>query len=341
MTKFFVLLLFVITSCGNQQEKTTVNPLDKDLKETSQVDVVQTEVEKPTVKTSEEIKPKLKELENSKAPVHTQTTHKTSSSKPKAIEKKEIEISNEPTDKNVVSTEKPLEPEVKEKVIVQENLKKPKGVNHSIWNSLLTKFVNSKGDVNYKAFKNDVSNLDKYLLHLSENSPKKNWSKNKKLAYYINLYNAATVKLILDNYPIKSIKDIKNPWGKNWVKTGDGVLSLGDIEHKILRKMNEPRIHFAINCASFSCPKLLNEAFTESEMEAQLETTTKEFVNDPTRNIISAEEMQLSNIFKWYKKDFTENGSLIDYIKPYTEIEINKNTDIDYLKYNWNLNEAK
>jgi len=105
--------------------------------------------------------------------------------------------------------------------------------------------------------------------------------------------------------------------------------------------MNEPRIHFAINCASFSCPKLLNTAFTANQMEAQLHEVTLDFVNDKTRNRISKEKMQLSNIFKWYKKDFTENGSLVNYIKPYAEIEINTNTDIDYLKYDWNLNEAK
>ncbi len=349
MTKFLVFVLFVFISCGNQQEKTTVNPLDKDdlnSKETSQADAALTEGEKTTDANSEKIKQQVVAVENSKAPFQPQIIQISSSSKPEAIEKedievakKEIEVSSEPIDKNVVNTEKPIESEVKEKV--QENQKEPEGINHSTWNSLLTKYVNSKGDVNYKAFKNDVSALDKYLLHLSENSPEKNWSKNKKLAYYINIYNAATVKLILDNYPTKSIKDIKNSWGKNWVKTGDGLLSLGDIEHKILRKMNEPRIHFAINCASYSCPKLINTAFEAKTMQAQLKQVTHDFINDTSRNIITKEKMQLSNIFKWYKKDFTENGSLVDYIKPYTKIEINQDTDIDYLKYDWKLNEEK
>ncbi|MEP3209175.1 MAG: DUF547 domain-containing protein [Maribacter sp.] len=213
--------------------------------------------------------------------------------------------------------------------------------DHSKWTSLLAKYVNAKGDVDYKSFQNDAGSLDRYLYQLAENSPEKDWSKNEKLAYYINLYNAATVKLILDNYPTTSIMDIKNPWGRNWIKTGDGVLSLGNIEHKILRKMNEPRIHFAINCASFSCPKLLNKAFTADQMQKQLHEVTLEFINDATRNSISKEKMQLSKIFKWYKKDFTKNGSLADYIKPYTEVEINGNADIDFLKYDWNLNEAK
>jgi hypothetical protein len=237
--------------------------------------------------------------------------------------------------------------EVKEAVIpIKENSepvteKEVSLPDHSQWNDLLIKHVNDKGDVDYKGFQNDASPLDDYLNHLAENRPEKNWAKNEKLAYYINLYNAATVKLILDNYPTKSIKDIKNPWGRNWVKMGDGLLSLGDIEHKILRKMNEPRIHFAINCASFSCPKLLNRAFTTAQLETQLHEATFDFVNDKTRNEITKEKMYLSNIFKWYKKDFTENGTLSDYIKPYTQIEINDNTDIGFLKYDWNLNEAK
>lgn len=212
--------------------------------------------------------------------------------------------------------------------------------DHSQWGSLLAKYVNDNGDVDYRGFKSDTASLEEYLSNLAENSPKKDWSKSEKLAYYINLYNAATVKLILDYYPVKSIKDIKNPWGKDWVKTGDGVISLGDIEHKLLRKMDEPRIHFAINCASFSCPKLLNKAFKAKKLEAQLNEVTLDFINDKTKNTISKEKMQLSNIFKWYKKDFTENGSLIDYIKPYTKVEISTDTDIDYLKYDWNLNEA-
>jgi hypothetical protein len=282
--------------------------------------------------------------------------NKTTSSEEKTETINVISADTTLSDSTAVSTEE-LQVESQEEVITNEEetlipidvtekkqVAKPVVLalpNHAAWSSLLAKYVNDKGDVDYKNFLNDISALEAYLNHLAENSPKKEWSKKEKLAYYINIYNAATVKLILDNYPAKSIKDLKNPWGRAWVKIGGSKLSLGAIEHKILRKMKEPRIHFAINCASFSCPKLLNEAFTSKQMEAQLEKVTFDFVNDPTRNIISEEKIQLSNIFKWYKKDFTEVGSLIDYIKPYTTIEINTNTDITYLKYNWSLNEIK
>ncbi len=256
--------------------------------------------------------------------------------KEKDLSSEEVQIVEEPKAKEDVFQ---AEDTIEEKLEVLEEISTLP--SHDTWHTLLKKYVNDKGDVDYNAFQKDVVELDEYLNYLAENSPTKDWSKNEKLAYYINLYNAATVKLILNNYPTKSIKDLKNPWGKSWVKTGDGKLSLGDIEHKILRKMNEPRIHFAINCASYSCPKLLNQAFTAANMEKRLEQVTNEFINDPSRNQIAVEKVMLSNIFKWYKKDFTENGSLIDYIKPYTQIAISRNTTINYLKYDWSLNEAK
>ena len=214
-----------------------------------------------------------------------------------------------------------------------------KAPSHNAWDLLLQKYVDRAGNVDYSAFRNSKAELSAYLEALAKNEPQSDWSKNEKLAYYINLYNAATVKLILDNYPTKSIKDIKKPWGKDIVKVGNNLVSLGYIEHRVLRKMDEPRIHFAINCASYSCPKLVNKAFTAPAMEQQLEAATKDFVNDTTRNQFSAEEAKLSEIFKWYKGDFTNNGSLKEYINKYLATPMTANTKIKYLKYNWNLNE--
>lgn len=212
---------------------------------------------------------------------------------------------------------------------------------HKSWGQLLNRFVDEKGNVNYSGFKKESETLNRYLEQLGSNTVNENWSKNKKLAYYINLYNAATVKLILDNYPLRSITVIKKPWDKKWIKNNGELISLGQIEHKILRKMNEPRIHFAINCASFSCPKLLNEAYTEDKLEKQLQRAAKEFINDPSRNIISENEVKLSKIFKWYKKDFESNGSLKAYLNQYLKSSINPDTKIEYIKYNWSLNEIK
>lgn len=213
--------------------------------------------------------------------------------------------------------------------------------NHNDWDTLLQKHVDKNGDVDYRAFSKDIESLDDYLKTLSKTPPAENWTKPEKLAYYINLYNAGTVKLILENYPVKSIKDIKSPWGKKRVKIGKRKFSLGSLEHSILRKMNEPRIHFAVNCASYSCPKLLNKAFTASKMEQQLEQATKDFILDTKRNRISSQKAELSEIFKWYKSDFTTNGTLLEYIDQYTTQKISNNTEIKYIDYNWSLNEAK
>ena len=213
-------------------------------------------------------------------------------------------------------------------------------LDHSTWNKLLKKHVKPNGMVDYKGLKNDRTELDKYLKMLSSQQPSVDWGTNELLAYYINLYNAYTVDLILRNYPVKSIKDIDSPWTSEFVKVGDTEISLGGIENSILRKMNEPRIHFAINCASISCPKLLNEAYTADKIEEQLERVTREFINSD-KNEISANSAKLSSIFDWYEKDFKENGSVIDYINQYSDTKINSGASISYKEYNWNLNEAK
>ncbi len=214
-------------------------------------------------------------------------------------------------------------------------------IDHSVWNDLLKKYVNEGGNVNYLGFKNDMTRLETYLEYLQQNAPSPDWEKDEKLAYYINLYNAATVKLIVDNYPTKSIKDIPNRWKKKWIAIGESTTSLNDIEHEVLRKMNEPRIHFAINCASYSCPKLLNVAFTAKSMERLLSKATVDFVNDKKRNRFENGVAQLSKIFKWYKSDFTQDSSLLEYINPYLENPIDKKAKIEYLDYDWSLNEVK
>lgn len=228
-------------------------------------------------------------------------------------------------------------PDIKDEVSANTN----SGVqlDHSAWDALLKKHVREDGMVNYKGFQKDREQLDKYLQMLSAQEPDDNWSNAELLAYYINLYNAYTVDLILRNYPLKSIKDISGPWTKEFIQVGDTDISLGALENSILRKMNEPRIHFAINCASISCPKLMNEAFIAGKIEQQLEKATSEFINSG-KNEISEDSAQLSSIFDWYKGDFTENGSLIDYVNQYSKVKLAPDARIEFKEYNWNLNEV-
>lgn len=214
----------------------------------------------------------------------------------------------------------------------------------TIYNNLLQKHVSETGAVNYASFKSDEKELDSYLNYLRKTTPDKNWSENKQKAFWINVYNAYTIKLILKNHPLKSIMDVKEKgktaWKIPFVKVGGKVYSLDFVEHEILRKkLFDPRIHVGVNCASISCPKLLNIAFTEENVEAELEKLMKEFVNDTSKNKFTSKKTQISLIFDWFKEDFTKNGSVIDYLNRYSSTEINPKTKISYLKYNWSLND--
>lgn len=209
-------------------------------------------------------------------------------------------------------------------------------LDHSLWQFLLERHVNDTGLVDYRGFLKDKEILKAYLDLLQANQPDREWPKNEKLAYYINLYNSQTVLLILDNYPIESIKKINRPWDQKMIPLHGDMISLGDLEHKILRKMGEPRIHFAINCASASCPKLANKAYLAENLDEQLDLATKTFIHSD-RNQISREKLELSKIFKWYDRDFLD-GDVRPYLRKYTMTAISDKADIEYLPYDWSLN---
>ncbi len=245
----------------------------------------------------------------------------------------EIEIKEEIVDKTPQKEEAvPVKAEGERKMTSE-------AFNHQSWNNLLAKNVSKDGTVNYKGFKQDRTALKAYLTALDKNIPAKTWTREDKLAYWMNVYNAFTVKLIVDNYPLKSIRDIKDPWDLRFFKLGKKWYTLNDIEHRILRKMKDPRIHFGINCASFSCPPLLNKAFTAQNVNQELEKLSISFINDSKRNTITAENVRLSKIFLWFSKDFRTEGSLIQFLNKYSKITINKDAKKSFKKYNWNLNE--
>ncbi|MEN8899767.1 MAG: DUF547 domain-containing protein [Nonlabens sp.] len=214
-----------------------------------------------------------------------------------------------------------------------------KELDHELFDQVLKNYVSTDGRVNYAGLKKNPTNLRSYIKTLEAAKPNKSWSRNALLAYYMNAYNAMTLDLIISNYPTESIKDIKNPWEqKNWSINGT-LISLEEIEHDILRKMNEPRIHFGINCASFSCPQLPNEAFTAQKVDQQLEKLAVQFVNDSKRNKITTDRVEVSKIFRWFSEDFTKKGDLIDFLNKYSTLKINKNARVKYMDYHWELNE--
>lgn len=241
---------------------------------------------------------------------------------------------------------------------------------HADWTALLEQTISpiNKGHstaVDYSAFKNQESELQAYLDKLSEVSRAgfDAWSKEKQLAFLINAYNAWTVELILTKYPdLDSIKDLgglfSSPWDKEFIPLLGKTVSLNDIEHGLIRgskRYNDPRIHFAVNCASIGCPALREEAYTADKLEQQLTQQTERFLTDSSRNYFKGKTIYLSSIFKWYGEDF-EVGfrgtkSIQSFLALYTDaLKLDqqqvlglKNQDfsVNFLDYDWKLNARK
>jgi hypothetical protein len=241
---------------------------------------------------------------------------------------------------------------------------------HQPWQALLTQHVSPINDghssqVNYAGMKTDHAKLTAYLTALGKIDKQtfEQWPAPQQLSFLINAYNAWTVELILTAYPdIKSIKDLgsffSSPWSKKFIPLLGETRSLDNIEHELIRgdnKYGDPRIHFAVNCASIGCPALREEAYTAEKLEQQLEQQTVRFLSDKTRNRFNKAEMELSSIFKWYQEDFSlgfrASDSLSVFILLYAEslgltpeqqaLLKAKKMDVDYLSYDWQLNVAR
>ena len=230
--------------------------------------------------------------------------------------------------------------------------------DHQLFTEILKDHVKN-GLVDYENLRKD-NRLPKYLDQLS-NTDIAELSRNEKLAFWINAYNAFTLYIINENYPVESITNLhtggriigyllgKTVWDKEFIEINGKKYNLNNIEHKILRKMKEPRIHFAIVCASISCPELRNEAFEAERLETQLEEHAIKFINDPSRNKFDLEkrEARISEIFNWFEEDFGDNEEeVLLFISRHLPKEIaddiiNKlpEWDVSYMDYDWGLNE--
>lgn len=238
--------------------------------------------------------------------------------------------------------------------------------NHGVWEILLKKHVvmkdqNKRSQVDYKGFKSDTGMFVTYLSNLSlvRETEYNTWTRDQKLAFLINAYNAYTIKLILDHYPVKSIKDIGgwfgSPWKMEFIPLLGKKRSLDEIEHALIRQkgvFDEPRIHVALVCAAIGCPALQNRAYTGENISSLLETALVNFLSDTSRNRFNPKKnrFEISPIFQWYGDDFKDKyGSLNQFLiinaKTFTtdpgDIEtINKhNFSVDFLDYNWSLND--
>ncbi|MCB9196680.1 MAG: DUF547 domain-containing protein [Flavobacteriales bacterium] len=211
---------------------------------------------------------------------------------------------------------------------------------HKEWNELLHTYVSKEGKVNYTGLVKEKIKLENYLSKLSLQYPTERWDQNDIMAYWINSYNAYTVNLIVDHYPLKSIKEITDAWSRKIIKVGTKNYSLDDVENLILRQVYaDNRIHFALNCASNSCSKLRNEAYTGPKLEAQLEEQTKVFINENSQLNISKKELKVSQIFQWYKDDFKSEDSLVKFLNKYLYSPVDTGIVFKYSEYDWSLNE--
>lgn len=219
---------------------------------------------------------------------------------------------------------------------------------HDAYDKLLREQVTAEGMVNYKALTRSPETLNAYLEQLSKVTPAayKSWDQDRQLAFLINLYNAATLKLIVDHYPVKSIKDIggwiKGPWKQEVVPYLGQTITLNHLEHEIIRKEfpKVPEIHFALVCAAMGCPPLRPEAYTGEKLIAQLADQKKIFLANAEKNRRDAKQKRLyiSPIFKWYGEDFeAASGSVQAYLSSAWP-EVNQDWDIQYTSYDWSLN---
>ena len=222
-------------------------------------------------------------------------------------------------------------------------------VDHSRWQRLLDKYLVAAPQQTLFRYgqvsASDNYELDRYLRDLAKLDPRQ-LNRREQFAYWINLYNAQTVKLILDNYPVSSITKLGGlfsfgPWDEQVLTITGQPLTLNDIEHRILRPIwKDPRIHYAVNCASLGCPDLLSEAFTANNSERLLEQAATRFINSRKGVAVSSSSTILSSIYDWYGSDFGDKAALTKHINHYRDgapISLGK---IKY-EYNWSLNDAK
>ena len=223
-------------------------------------------------------------------------------------------------------------------------------VDHSLWAALLEAHVDADGWVDYAALGDDVERLDRYLEAVAA-APFAELGRNEKLALLLNAYNAFTVKLILERYPLDSIKDIPaaRRWDDRRWRVGSRLLSLNELEHEEIRpKFREPRIHFALGCAAAGCPPLARQAFAADRLDEQLDEQTRYVHEHATwlRFDPQADTVYLTELYSWYGGDFEQvAGSVVEYAARYSP-ELRRALDAGrepadrWLPYDWSLNDV-
>lgn len=219
---------------------------------------------------------------------------------------------------------------------------------HAAYGQLLGRYVEGLG-VDYVAWigsERDVDALRAYVRDLTALDPA-GWPHDDGLAYWLNLYNAVTVQLIVDNYPLDSIKDLggflkTSPWDRKLVTVAGRELSLNMIENDIIRpEFGDPRIHFAVNCASIGCPPLQPDAYRAATLSDQLDAACRQALNHERWVRTAGDKLEVTKIFDWYKDDFAEDGgSIRSFIARYHEGSL-PDGKIEFMDYDWSLNQVR
>ena len=232
-------------------------------------------------------------------------------------------------------------------------------IDHAAWNGFLSRNVQPGADGINRIAYGKVSTADREALtgYLKKMQavPIRRFNRDEQRAYWINVYNAATVQVVLDHYPVTSIMKIdispglfaKGPWKKKLLSIDGEKVSLDDIEHRILRPIwRDPRTHYAVNCASLGCPNLQPQAFTSGNMEALLEAGARAYVNHARGTRVTRGRLHVSSIYVWFQRDFGgDDAGVIAHLQKYAEPALKKQLDgvrrIDADGYDWTLNDAK
>jgi Protein of unknown function, DUF547 len=226
-------------------------------------------------------------------------------------------------------------------------------IDHDAWDRILTLYARRNDDgVNRFAYsavsQADRAALKTYLKALQAVRPQ-DYARDEQFAYWVNLYNAATVDLIVDAYPVKSIRDLgfatSGPWRKKILMVNGERLSLDDVEHGILRPVwKDVRIHYAVNCASIGCPNLALKAYRAETLETMLEQAARDYINHARGFAMTNGQLTASSIFKWYQSDWGSEAGVLNhaqkYANPATAAFLNAAGSIDNYTYDWALNDA-
>lgn len=232
-------------------------------------------------------------------------------------------------------------------------------VDHSAWGGLLAAYVREGGDdvnrFDYAGLAETPADMDRLGAYIDalQDTEVSALARDEQFAFWANLYNALTVEVVVEHYPVASIRDISispglfsvGPWGKKLATVEGRDLSLDDIEHEILRKAwDEPRVHYAVNCASIGCPDLAREPYTGEDLDAQLDAAGQAYVNHPRGVSFDGDTLTLSKIFNWYGKDFGDSveerlASIARHAEPALAERLRAHSGRIRYVYDWTLND--